>query len=62
MLFGGSDGLCLYRSRRGHVRPVRPVCSPFEARLIMIVAVIYIAAAVGVAVYMLAALLRPEKF
>jgi len=28
----------------------------------MIVAVIYIAAAAGVAIYMLVALLRPEKF
>ncbi len=30
--------------------------------MIMLVAIIYIAAAAAVAVYMLAALLRPEKF
>jgi hypothetical protein len=59
---GASDGPRLHRRWRGHVRPVRPLCRPLEARLSMLVAGLYIAATVAVTVYMLVALLRPEDF
>jgi hypothetical protein len=59
---GAADGSRLHRRGRGHVRPVRRLCRPIEARLTMIVAVLYIAATVAVTVYMLVALLRPEDF
>ncbi|MDR3512485.1 MAG: potassium-transporting ATPase subunit F [Caulobacteraceae bacterium] len=57
-----SDGLRLHRRWRGHVRPVRHLRRAFEARVTMVVAVIYIVATVAVTIYMLAALLRPEDF
>jgi hypothetical protein len=59
---GAADGLCLHRPGRGRIRPVRPLCRPSEARLTMVVAVLYIAATVVVSVYMLVALIRPEDF
>lgn len=46
---------------RGAVRPVRSLCPAVEARL-MILDLLYIAATVGVAIYMLVALLGPETF
>jgi hypothetical protein len=59
---GAADGFRLHRPGRGRLRPVRPLCRPFEARLSMIVAGLYIVATVAVSVYMLVALLRPEDF
>jgi hypothetical protein len=56
------DGRRLHRRRRGHVRPVRPLRRAAEAGLTMIVAILYLVATVGVTIYMLAALLRPEDF
>jgi hypothetical protein len=57
-----SHGLRLHRHRRGDVRPLRHLRRPAAAGLTMVVAVIYIVATVGVTIYMLAALLRPEDF
>ena len=59
---GAADGPRLHRCGRGDVRPVRHLRRPAEARLTMVVAVLYIAATVAVTVYMLVALLRPEDF
>jgi hypothetical protein len=56
------DGSRIHCPRRSGVRPVRRLRRPFEARLSMIVAGLYIAACVAVTAYMLAALLRPEDF
>jgi hypothetical protein len=55
-------GRRLPRRGRDHVRPVRHLCRPSEEGLSMILDIIYIAATVGVAIYMLWALLAPEKF
>jgi hypothetical protein len=46
---------------RGAVRPSGCLRRAVEARL-MILDILYIAAAVGVGVYMLAALIAPERF
>jgi hypothetical protein len=59
---GAADGFHLPRRRGGHVRPVRHLRRPFEARLSMLVAGLYVIATVAVTVYMLVALLRPEDF
>src|SRR5579859_1724132 len=53
------------RFRGGRCRPVRglrPLRRAAEARVTMLVVVLYVAGAVVVTVYMLAALLRPDKF
>jgi hypothetical protein len=51
-------------SRCGHfrVRRVRGLCRHAEKGLTMIVGLIYAAAALAIAVYMVVALLRPDKF
>jgi hypothetical protein len=59
---GAADGPRLHRIGRRDLRPVRHLRRPVEARLTMVVAVLYIAATVAVTVYMLVALLRPEDF
>jgi hypothetical protein len=59
---GAADGPRLHRLGCGRIRPVRRLRRPLEARLTMVVAVLYIAATVAVTVYMLVALLRPEDF
>ncbi len=56
------DGSRLCGGRRRAFRGVRPLCRAVEARLTMLVTVLYVAGAVAVTVYMLAALLRPDKF
>jgi hypothetical protein len=56
---GRSDFL---RPRRRPVSRVRPLCRPPEEALSMIVAIIYAAAAVAIGIYMVAALVRPDKF
>jgi hypothetical protein len=56
------DGHRLHRRRHSDLRRVRPLRRFPEAGLTMIVGLIYAAAALGVAVYMVAALLRPDKF
>jgi hypothetical protein len=60
--FGASDGFRSHCARRRDLRRVRDLRRAAEARLTMVVGAIYIAAAVGVTIYMLWALLRPEKF
>jgi hypothetical protein len=59
---GVSDGFRSHRPRGGDIRPIRDLRRSAEARLTMIVGALYIAGAVGVTIYMLWALLRPEKF
>jgi hypothetical protein len=56
------DGRRLSLNRNRHLRRIRRLCAVPEAGLTMIVGFIYAAAALGVAVYMVAALLRPDKF
>jgi len=56
------DGHRVHGGRRRVLRGVRPLCLFAEARLTMVVTVLYAAGAVVVTVYMLAALLRPDKF
>jgi hypothetical protein len=41
---------------------LRRLCGPAEARLTMLMILIYAAGGVAIAIYMIAALLRPEKF
>jgi hypothetical protein len=56
------DGFRLCRPRPGVIRRLWPLRRIPEADLTMIVAVLYAAGAIGVSVYMLVALLRPDKF
>jgi hypothetical protein len=55
-------GLGLYGGRGRALRDVRPVRGSAEARLTLLITLLYVAGAVGVSVYMLVALLRPDKF
>jgi hypothetical protein len=59
---GVSNGFRSHRPRRGDLRPIRDLRRSAEARLTMVAGALYIAGAVGVTIYMLWALLRPEKF
>jgi hypothetical protein len=56
------DRSALHRGGNRHPRRVRPLRLCAEEDLIVIVQLIYAAAAIFVAVYMVAALLRPDKF
>ncbi|MDP9103867.1 MAG: hypothetical protein M3N05_07675 [Pseudomonadota bacterium] len=56
---GRSDFL---RARRRPVSRLRLLCRPPEEALSMIVAIIYAAAALAIGIYMVAALVRPDKF
>jgi hypothetical protein len=56
------DGRRLHRRRHSDLRCVRPLRRFLEAGLTMVVGLIYAVAALGIAVYMVAALLRPDKF
>jgi hypothetical protein len=56
------DGRRLSRDRNRDLRRIRRLCAVPETGLTMIVDLIYATAALGVAVYMVAALLRPDKF
>jgi hypothetical protein len=48
---------------RGRGAPdLRRLCGALEARLTMLMILLYAAGAVAIAVYMIAALIRPEKF
>jgi hypothetical protein len=60
--FGVFNGYRLYRRWPRNFRRLWPVRHSAQARLIMIVSVLYVAGAVGITVYMLVALLRPDKF
>lgn len=44
------------------LRHLRRLCGASEARLTMLMILLYAAGGVAIAVYMVAALLRPEKF
>jgi hypothetical protein len=52
----------LLSARRLHFYPIRRLRHASEAGLTMIVDILYGAAAVGVGVYMLWALIKPEQF
>jgi hypothetical protein len=52
----------LYRWRGGGAPALRRLCRALEARLTMLMILLYGAGAVAVAVYMVAALVFPEKF
>jgi hypothetical protein len=62
-----SSGECCDRSdlsggRRRRPPPLRRLRRPSEARIAMLMILLYAAGGVGIAIYMIAALLRPEKF
>jgi len=59
---GATHGYRLHCLGRRDLRGVRPLCRPLEAHLTMIVSLIYAAGAIVITLYMLAALLRPDKF
>jgi hypothetical protein len=56
------NGFRLYRRGPGSVRAIRRLRRPAAAGVIMVVTILYVIGGVGVIAYMLAALLRPEKF
>jgi hypothetical protein len=56
------NGYRLHPVRIGTIWRIRCLRGASAAGVIMIVAALYVAGAIGVTVYMLVALLRPEKF
>jgi hypothetical protein len=57
------DRSIIFAGWRGRLRALRRLRATFAASLTpMIVGLIYAVAAVGVAIYMLVALVRPDKF
>jgi hypothetical protein len=59
---GATNGFRVRGARRRRLRLLRRLRRPFEEDLTMIVGILYAAAALGIGVYMLWALLTPEKF
>src|SRR5665213_1424977 len=60
--FRSPHGHRLHCARHSRARGLRSLRRIPEARLTMVVGLIYAAAAAAIAVYMVAALLRPDKF
>jgi hypothetical protein len=59
---GVFDGYRLHCRWPRHFCRLRPLRHFAQARLIMIVSILYVVGAIGITVYMLVALLRPDKF
>jgi hypothetical protein len=59
----GGDGRPYFLGTwRGYLRAIRPLYSSAEAYLTMIIGIVYGAATIAIAIYMLVVLIRPEKF
>jgi hypothetical protein len=48
--------------RGGRAAALRRLCGSLEESLVMLMILLYAAGGIGIAIYMIAALLRPEKF